>query len=269
MNTYTQTDRRIHYLTQILAKAGRTFIPKKEDDSHTNLYFDPEKNWIETHWIESPKGKVKLVLRITDFCMLWLNEKEEVIQVFATVKEYESDVIEALKKGVEKVGLNSSGFEESMHYQIPDYSFLNQPFAMINRHLLDEWMQLRSFGNEACEKVLGILDVEGIIRIWPHHFDTGIYISATENLGIGFGLAMEDKMVDAPYFYMTGYPIEGKLTYQDLPELGFGKWEITKGYNGAILPITDIEEVKNALDEYIEKSIDWFLDNDINHLNGK
>ena len=260
MNIYTQTDRRIHYLSQILAKAGRTFIPKKEDDSHTNLYFDPEKKWIETHWIESSKGKVKLVLRIVDFCMLWLDEKEEVIQVFATVKEYESDVIEALKKGAEKVGLDTNGFEKPMHYELPEYSFLNQPFAMINRHRLDEWMQWRALGNEACEKVLRILDVEGSIRIWPHHFDTGIYVQTTDDLGIGFGLAMEDEIAGAPYFYMSGYPNEGKLKFEDLPDLGLGRWEITENFKGAILPIKEFEETKRALDDFVEKSITWFLD---------
>lgn len=257
---YTQTDKRIHYLAQILAKAGRAFIPKKEDDSHTNLYFDSEKNWIETHWINSPKGKVKLVLRITDFCMLWMNEKEEAFQIVSSVLKLPSEVEEQLKKGIIEVGLNPEGFSESLHYDIPKYTFSGKPFQMINRHNLDGWMQWRALANEACEKVLGILDVEGAIRIWPHHFDTGIFVQATEELEIGFGLAMEDEMAGAPYFYMSGYPSEGNLIYEDLPDLGLGKWEITDEFKGAILPITEFEETQQALDEYMEKSLEWFLD---------
>ena len=70
---------------------------------------------------------------------------------------------------------------------------------MINRHLLDEWMEWRTLGNEACKKILKILNVEGNIRIWPHHFDTGIYVAANLNLNIGFGFAMEDELVNAGF----------------------------------------------------------------------
>ncbi|MFV1884511.1 MAG: hypothetical protein ACMZ7B_08490 [Balneola sp.] len=259
MNKYPQTDQRIHYLAQILAKAGRTYVEKKDDDSHTNLGFVPSKNWLETHWINSEKGKVKLVLRITDFCMLWLNEQEEAFQIVSTVLKTPKEVEEQLKKGIRESGLDPEGFSEPMHFEIPEYSFTGQPFQMINRHNLDEWTQWRSLGNEACEKVSGILDVETPIRVWPHHFDTGIYVQATESLGIGFGLAMEDEMAGAPYFYMSGYPSEGSLDYSNAPELKSGRWEITNGFKGAILPLTSFEETSNNLDQFIEHSIEWFL----------
>lgn len=259
MNNYTQTDKRIHYLSQILAKAGRTFVKKEEDDSHTNIGFVPGKNWLETHWMDSPKGKIKLILRVTDFCMLWLDEKEEAFQTISTVLKTQEEVENQLMNGIKEAGLDPEGFSESLHFEIPDYTFIGKPFQMINRHNLDEWMQWRTLANEACEKVLGILDVEGSIRIWPHHFDTGIYVHATDELGIGFGLAMKDEMAGAPYFYMSGYPKEGKLVYEVLPDLGLGRWEITEGFKGAILPITEFEETRKALDDYLEKSIHWFL----------
>lgn len=260
MNKYTQTDQRIHYLAQILAKAGRTYVEEKEDDSHTNLAFVSSKNWLETHWIESPEGKIKLVLRITDFCVLWVDEKEEAFQVVSTVLKTPKEVEEQLKKGIRESGLDPEGFSEPMHYEIPEYTFKGQPFQMINRHNLDEWTQWRALGNEACEKVLGILDMEAPIRIWPHHFDTGIYVQASEKLGIGFGLAMEDEMAGVPYFYMSGYPGEGNLDYSDAPELASGRWEITDGFKGAILPLTEFKETELALDTYIEESITWFLE---------
>lgn len=259
MNNYTQTDKRIHYLSQILAKAGRTFVEKEEDDSHTNIGFVPGKNWLETHWMDSPKEKIKLILRVTDFCMLWLDEKEEAFQTISTVLKTQEEVENQLMNGIKEAGLDPEGFSESLHFEIPDYTFIGKAFQMINRHNLDEWMQWRTLANEVCEKVLGILDVEGSIRIWPHHFDTGIYVQATDELGIGFGLAMKDEMAGAPYFYMSGYPKEGKLVYEVLPDLGLGRWEITEGFKGAILPITEFEEIRKALDDYLEKSIHWFL----------
>lgn len=256
---YTQTDRRIHYLSQTLAKAGKAFAEKKEDDSHTNVYFDPAKDRIEGRWFDTPKGKMMLVLRITDFCMMWINEKEAAIQTVSTVKKLSSEIEKQLEKGIIEMGLDQEGFSDPLHYEIPEYSFIGQPIQMINKHLLDEWKEWRSLANEACEKVLGILDVEGEIRVWPHHFDTGIYVSANENIGIGFGLAMEDEMAGAPYFYMSGYPGKGELNYTSLPDLGLGRWEVEGGYKGAILPIEEFEESKKALDSYIENALEWFL----------
>ncbi|MFT5886141.1 MAG: hypothetical protein ACI9IP_002605 [Arcticibacterium sp.] len=40
MTGYTQTDQQLHWLSQIIAKANRTYVPAEEDDSHTNLYFN-------------------------------------------------------------------------------------------------------------------------------------------------------------------------------------------------------------------------------------
>ncbi len=260
MTSYTKTDQCIHYLSQILAKAGRTFVHQKEDDSHTNLYFDAEQNWIEGRWIETDKGKIKLVLRITDFCMLWVDEQNEALQTVSSVKKMEGEVIEQLSKIPHEFGLDTSGFNAPMHFEIPEYSFKGQPFQMINRHNLDEWMTWRISGNQACEKVLEILNVEGEIRIWPHHFDTGIYVQANEHLRIGFGFAMEDEMAGAPYFYMSGYPINGNLNYETVPELESGQWVLSEGYKGAILAIKEFEETSQAINKYIETALSWFLE---------
>ncbi|RNC80007.1 MAG: hypothetical protein ED557_12815 [Balneola sp.] len=257
--SYIQTDQRIHYLSQILAKAGRTFIPKKEDDSHTNLYFNAEKNWIEGRWIETSNGNIKLVLRITDFCMLWVDEKEETIHTVSSVKKLEQEVISQLSKIPHQYGLDTASFSDPMHFEIPDYSFKGFEYQMINRHNLDEWMQWRSLGNKACERVLGMLKVDGDIRIWPHHFDTGIFVQTKERMGIGFGLAMQDIKVESPYFYMSGYPAIGSLVYENLPEIEKAEWITSGEYKGVVLPVTDFEETSTELDKYIEKALGWFL----------
>jgi len=40
MQEYIKVDQYLHQLVQVIAKANRTFVQEKEDDSHTNLYFD-------------------------------------------------------------------------------------------------------------------------------------------------------------------------------------------------------------------------------------
>ena len=41
MHAYIKTDQLLHRLSQLIAKMNRQFVAKKEDDSHTNFYFDP------------------------------------------------------------------------------------------------------------------------------------------------------------------------------------------------------------------------------------
>ena len=69
------------------------------------------------------------------------------------------------------------------------------------------------------------------VRIWPHHFDTGIYLEVNSKLGIGFGWAMADKMIDQPYFYFTPYGLNGhKLLTENLEDPEHGFWHRTRPF---------------------------------------
>ncbi len=52
MQAYIKTDRQLHWLSQVIAKINRTYVPKKNDDSHTNLYFDNLGKRITGRWID-------------------------------------------------------------------------------------------------------------------------------------------------------------------------------------------------------------------------
>ncbi len=107
---------------------------------------------------------------------------------------------------------------------------------------VENWIHLRKLANEACTHVLVYLQQSGEIRIWPHHFDTGLYVEATPAIGIGFGLAMEDKLVGEPYFYLTGFGLgEKKPNYEKKSILPAGEWVLSKKWKGAVLRISDLE----------------------------
>lgn len=87
MNNYIQADQQLHRLCQIIAKANRSFVPEKEDDSHTNLGFNPDTLNIEGRWIETNSINIRLVLRLTDVCLVWQNESGDVLQTISTAKK--------------------------------------------------------------------------------------------------------------------------------------------------------------------------------------
>lgn len=262
MNNYTQADQQLHRLCQIIAKANRAYISAKDDDSHTNLGFNPNRDRIEGRWIETENGKIKLILRLTDVCFLWMDENGNDLQTVSTGKKHIVEIEHQLKKGLINTGLDSSRLLEPLHYKIPKYSFLHQPVALLSRLALNEWMHWRGLANESCEYLLKSFNQNLEIRIWPHHFDTAIYMDLNEKYGIGFGMAMKDDMVGSPYFYTTCFPKSGEADYSGIKELDHGRWIVQK-WNGAVLPMLDLEHqnkkvVMAIIKTFIDQTMNWY-----------
>lgn len=264
MSLYTNADQKIHWLTQFIAKANRTFVPAKKDDSHTNFYFDPLSNRILGRWIKTKHGDVLLALNLTKQNFEWLNKKLIPIASVAYAGKSMTEIEDELSESLVIIGLVADGFKEKMHYEMPEYGFENENVDLINAEAITQWTHLRKAANEACQLVLGYLQVQTEIRIWPHHFDTGIYVEPTPELGIGFGLAMEDDMVHEPYFYLSGKGLKNEIHYLDLPELEPAYWEVNAGWNGAILPVSAIEDFpdktsQKTLFDFMRSTLDWYL----------
>jgi len=263
MQAYNKTDQQLHQLSQTIAKANRTYVPSKPDDSHTNLCFDDVGSRIEGHWINNGKENLLLTLNLNLLQFEWLNEEKECLHSVTTIGKTVEEIENELAGILTELDFNPKGFTDILHFEIPVYPFALEPIQSIDEADMAEWKSYRQLANELCAMVLDDLQLKSDIRIWPHHFDTGIYVEINQNLGLGFGLAMEDSMAGAPYFYMSGYSLNGSLKYNSLPELTHGKWEVSEYWQGSILPLDNLkngifEENKNAINNYFSKSINWF-----------
>jgi hypothetical protein len=263
MQAYNKVDQELHLLCQTIAKANCTYVPPKPDFSHTNLYFDALNSRIEGRRINNSQENLLLTLNLGHLQFEWLNEVNECLQSVTIVGKTVADIENELAGRLEVLNLHPQGFACELQFEIPNYSFAQDPFLAISLADMTEWQSYRNLANELSAKVLAALKLESEIRIWPHHFDTGIYVKLENNIGLGFGLAMEDSMAGAPYFYMSGYREHGPLEYNNLPKLSSGRWEIGEHWQGAILPLTNLsngsyEENKNAIDGYLSKSIEWY-----------
>ncbi len=241
MQEYNSTDQHIHLLCQPIAKLNRTYVTKKEDDSHTNLFFDSVNNRIFGRWVETNQGFVVLALNLETQEYEWLTKSLHQISthnvVGKTIEEIEIDTEQLL----DSKGQSIAGFRKPLHFDIPDYSFKEEPFKPFNKVGLSEWKEYRRLANSMCSSVLGMLQADGEARIWPHHFDTGIYIEQTSSLGIGYGLATFDGMLDSAYFYVSGYGLnDAAIDYNKLEQPSFGKW-LTEDWKGAALEIKKLQ----------------------------
>lgn len=266
MLDYNEIDKSIHQLCQIIAKANRSFVLKEADDGHTNLYFDPLTNRILGRWINLGKQSVILALDLYGFEFQWLNKSLHKLASISiegkTSEEVELEIVDTLPEiGLENVGVNKISFIEPLHFEIPEYTFAKTSFTEFPESAVRMWSDYRKYANEVCFLVLGYLQAESEVRIWPHHFDTGIYADYNQHVGLGFGWAMADSLVDQPYFYFSAYE-KGELGIysESLPKLTYGEWHISSSWKGGVLSMDFIELLsKNKVKTFVREVANVYL----------
>lgn len=262
MDNYNAIDQKLHLLSQVLTKFNKNYMPPKDDDSHTNIAYDAIGNRLTSRWLEREEGKLMLTLDLDTLEFSWINNSQEAVSVISALGKT-IDAIEAkVEASLSSVGLNPKGFRSPLHFEIPEYSFAQDPIKKLDHSGLEQWKYYRQMANQSCALLMDYLQVQGEIRIWPHHFDTGIFVTAHDKIGIGYGLAMEDSKAGAPYFYMAGYLNEGSLDFASVPQLSAGRWETAEGFKGALLPLTELEGQKGAEEKlagFVKAAVDWFV----------
>ncbi len=263
MNDYSTADRCLHLLCQTLAKASRTYVPKKEDDSHTSLFFDPLGNRIMGRWIDVGTERMLLSINLNDWTFEWITPVHKVLQTIPISGKTVAQIEEELEEKLVQIGLNPARFRDPLHFDIPDYGWSQKALTTLPPPHLTAWRRWRAQANCASQKLLDALQAEGDVRIWPHHFDTGIFVPLGKR-SLGFGLAMEDEAVGCPYYYLRGYEGHDNVPYIDLPDLAYGRWELSERLMGAILPLTSIQdlgtaEADAAVDGFMWTCLQWLV----------
>ena len=261
---YSQTDRQLHQLSQVIAKANRTYVPAQSDDSHTNLSFDPWGHRLMGRWMPTEQGAWLLTFHLDTQVFDLYNAAFEVAGTVATVGRTLTEVEAEIEALLPQLGLDPEGFTADLHFEIPAYDLADQPIAPLDPQGLQPWQAFRTLANEASLHLLSHAQAQAEIRIWPHHFDTGIYFKAKPDLGVGFGLAMEDEMAGSPYFYLAAYPAQTTIRYQNLPASDFWHWETGEHWNGAILTLQQLAayssaEQKDRLATYLKTALHWMM----------
>lgn len=264
MQEYIKTDQKVHWLSQILAKANRAYVPSKEDDSHTNFYFEPLTGKLYSRWIEQDNQKFILALKPGSLQFEWLNRRFEVIQSISAMGKRLDEIEYEIATFPGSLGLPSAKIHEALHFDIPEYGFDVLHQKDISDEGLRQWKFFRHLANLSSLYFLGFLQAESEIRIWPHHFDTGVYAQLNSGPGLGFGLAMKDSVAGQPYFYLAGYDSGGQIHFKNLPRTETGRWITGGGWNGAILQLGDLDAKKlkrnlSGIAEFIHSTSNWYL----------
>ncbi|PWJ43739.1 hypothetical protein [Sediminitomix flava] len=258
MQEYNKTDEYIHQLSQSIAKFNRSYVPKKSDDSHTNLAFDSIGMRLFGRWVESKKGRVMMVLNLLAFDFQLIDDKWNILIRVSIEGKTQMEIERILQSFIADLGLKSEDYIKGLHFQITAYPFKNNVFPALSEKEKLEWTKNRAMANEACMLLLNHLQTNGEIRIWPHHFDTGIYVTPNKNIGLGFGLAMKDSLFEESYFYYSAYGLNDyDLDYTFYKPLKVGAWKIEENWKGAYLTLAEAEHY--ILQEFIQEVSNVYL----------
>ncbi|WP_339609018.1 hypothetical protein [uncultured Planktosalinus sp.] len=241
MKEYNEIDQQIHQLSQVIAKFNRTFVTQKVDDSHTNLSFDYIGRKVWGRWATIKSELLIPGLDLQTQQIMLVNKHYQTIANFATIGKtqpiFEKEMAGHLSKSLQ---LDAQELLKPMHYEIPNYGFKKDGFQKWNASKLDLWIHYRHLANETCALLATHLNKTAEIRIWPHHFDTGIYMELNDKIAVGFGWAMADDMINEGYFYFSAYGLnDHKINYDSVSKLTIGRWIISSEWKGAVLGLAE------------------------------
>jgi len=260
MQGYIKIDKYIHQHCQTIAKFGRSFAESKEDDSHTNLSLDEIGKTIWGRWVNVNNKKYMLGLDLPTQKFNLVDKNKSLVVSFEMKGKKQSDVESDLASYFnDKLSLDGEDFLKPLHYEIPAYDFVDEEIPKYHVDQMDVWFQYRSLAKKTCLLLTDHLQTAAEIRIWPHHFDTGIYIEYDKQIGIGFGWAMADSMMSEAYFYYSVYGVNGfKVNYDNPIKLSVGKWIINENWKGAVLSLSQATESNAAT--FLRESTSWALE---------
>ena len=226
----------VHLAAQYMSAFAINFIPSREDDSHTNLGFDPVNKTLSTR--EFGENDCRMLFDYESFSLkivsietsysLSLDGRSH-FKVFDWINE------KLLSLGVEKF------YEYSFHYEIPYVISQDYIFKAPSSEKLTSLLSIRILADKSLTEFLSRGGYAEEIRIWPHHFDTGAFFTFKEGLDrqMGIGLAIADDMINEPYFYAAGYDENGAIDVSDFEDLEHGHW-VMNGFKGAVLKNRDL-----------------------------
>ncbi|MFT6501041.1 MAG: hypothetical protein ACJASQ_001151 [Crocinitomicaceae bacterium] len=247
------TIEQIHLAAQYLAAAGISFLDKKVDDSHTNLGWDTENKRLATHAFGT--GNHQVGLNLASVKLEWLNNGEVASTIDLKTATH-SEILNWFKAQVEKHNMETV-YQYDFHYELPYPSISGNDTFKIDPSNSLKYAEELSTAQTSFETFLSENDLKSPIRVWPHHFDLGIYtqLDSSGSVFLAAGLAVADTLVDSLYYYAAGYKDGEEIVTKSFSGLDKGDWR--SSWNGATLASEgiNVEVSKHFLNQAKEQFI--------------
>ena len=231
-----KTIENLHQASQYVATAAISFLDKKADDSHTNLGWDIESSHIESRFFDKNN---QLIFNLLNFELMWVNDEQIKAKIDLQTKTHK-EILNWIKSTALKNGINKE-YVYSLHYDLPYPTLTDDHVFTFDSSEVADYIVRQDIAKEAFQTFLNEHKLKSDIRIWPHHFDLGIYtqVDKAGKLFIGAGLAVPDTLVDDLYYYVSGYYAGTAINTSELEGLTLG--DFRKDWKGATLASFQID----------------------------
>lgn len=242
-----------HHAAQFIAMVGRYLIEQQSDDSNTNMGFIPKMNLLMGNPLANG---MRVALSLPEMKIRILDEYNNTKKVISLEGKTKQKVFNELAQNLVDLRIDVADFRNELHYEIPTHQLDNgAAFIIENKNDFIENANLRHNAEIILNEVAQLFEQEESVRIWPHHFDTGVFFTISRNekeepeQTIGIGFSIPDSMISEPYYYLSFWserPIEG---IKNFTKLNSGKW-MMPDWNGAVLKHSEILAKKSAFEQY-------------------
>lgn len=233
----------VHHTLQIVSTAGRTLLPEKADDSHTNLEWIDSIEMLAGHLLTG-EHPFRCALDIAALELAILDGNNDVqtrypMQGKPLEEGYQWLQTQLNDRGAQPTALNRPD------YKMPDHPVTSgAPVKVDNPEILSELSRWYANAHQILTRVMESANDASPVRCWPHHFDIATLLTierdsadaATKTIGVG--MTPGDGSYQEPYWYVSPWPYPDEWIEPDLE--GLGIWH-TEGWYGAVLPASRLE----------------------------
>ncbi len=263
-----------HHAAQYIAMVGRHLIPQQADDSNTNMEFDPETGIL----VGNPLSNgMKVGLHLDSLDLAILDQAGHEIKTLPLNGKTKKQGFIDLKEALTSLGIDTGTLKNELHYQVPVHALdKGAIFSVPDKQYLHENLLYRNNARLVMQEVVADMENAEPVKIWPHHFDTGSFVSFAKNekgefiQTIGLGLAIPDSMIEVPYYYLSFWDADSGNKPGNFAALTHGKW-MMPDWNGAVLSLSDVLQ-KTSADEQHKLVYNFFkeaVNAAVNYLENK
>jgi hypothetical protein len=257
INELNQADRTFHSLAQLIALTGTNQLPTQADDSQANIIWNSDQDRLESHPFEQMGQQLRFVIDLPSFSLQFLDEQDNQVATFGIEDKTPTQATSWWQTVMLAWDFNPT---KPLNYQLE-----TAPVALYTQYSRpakqSEWADWRTIANQKLADLNRLSGRTSDIRIWPHHFDTGVYYSIPDEQGkeqsaIWAGYAIADVVSPEPYFYLSGYSKQHPIDFTTANKLSVGYWLARPDWQGACLPVSQIAEPEQ-ITRFLADSYAW------------
>jgi hypothetical protein len=244
----------LHHAAQLATALGISYLPKKADDSHTNLAWIDALSALVSNAVATSDA-IRVGVSATPFGLVILVNDGPRAHLSLDGRTI-AEAAEWIREHLAMVGLDATTYTLAKHYTIPDHGVDHG--ARFDASNADAFAQLGAWYADASivlEEFVARMPHADAVRCWPHHFDIATVIELAPGKTVSLGMEPGDVYYNEPYYYASAFP-RLRAERARPPLAGNGHWH-THEWVGAVLPASRLgaSEQRGQIEAFVDSAL--------------